>query len=89
MKRSHLKQLIREVIVEASSPTSVIRWTDGVSVDVDGAGNPVGYKALGYTNSGITIPKSDDWRRFYDNPRGHEKFLSPKLKQWYEVDSSG
>jgi hypothetical protein len=67
----------------------VLKWKDGVEVPIDNAGNPVGYEALGYTNSGITVPDSDDWRRFYENPRGHEKYLSAKLKKWYEVDSSG
>jgi len=63
------------------------RWTDGVTLDLDKAGDPVGYKYLGWVNSGISIPKTDDWREFYYTNRGHHKTFSPKLKVWYETDS--
>ena len=67
-----------------------LRWKDGFKIEVDNVGNPVGYKSLGMQNSGVKIPDTDDWRRFYVSRDGNtEKLLSPKLKVWYEVDSSG
>ena len=76
-------------IGESTSGRS-LKWKDGTSVQIDSVGNPIGYKSLGMANSGIQIPKSEDWKRFYVSGNGNtEKFLSPKLKVWYEVDSSG
>lgn len=63
-------------------------WSDGVRVDMDDRGNPIGYKYLGWLNSGIKVPEAKDWREFYYTNRGHGKSLSPSLKVWYEVDSS-
>jgi hypothetical protein len=67
-----------------------LSWKDGVSVNVDVKGDPIGYKSLGSLNSGIKLPNTQDWRRFFVSPDGNkEKYLSPKLKVWYDVDSSG
>lgn len=67
-----------------------LKWKDGVEIGLNAFDDPVGYKALGWQNSGITIPKTEDWRRFYVSRSGNEeKFVSPKLKVWYGVDSSG
>jgi hypothetical protein len=88
VKKSELKQLIREVIGEI--PAQKLKWKDGVEISLDVSGKPVGMKYLGMLNSGITLPESDDWRRFFVSGNGNsEKFFSPKLKVWYDVDSSG
>lgn len=51
---------------------------------------PEGFKYLGALNSGIQLPKATDWTRFYVSSSGnYEKFMSPSLKVWYDVDSSG
>jgi hypothetical protein len=94
MKKSELRSLIKEVIQEVlcaeTAASKTLSWKDGVRVDIDITGKPIGYKFLGYANSGITIPKADDWRRFYVSSDGNtERLLSPKLKVWYEIDSSG
>ncbi len=85
---------VREGTVPARHPDDdkvrqTLKWQDGVKVDLNIYGAPVGYKYLGWLNSGIELPETDDWREFYSTSRGHHKTLSPKLKVWYEVDSSG
>jgi hypothetical protein len=69
---------------------STLKWKDGVEVGLDATGKPIGYKALGYANSpAFKKPEAKDWRRFKETARGYEAYLSPSLKAWYEVDSSG
>ena len=69
---------------------SSLKWKDGVEVGLDSAGKPIGYKSLGYANSpSFKLPEAKDWRRFKETARGYEAYLSPSLKAWYEVDSSG
>lgn len=74
---------------DASKSHQTLRWQDGVELGLDAGGNPAGMKNLGYLNSGIQLPKADDWRRFFVSSAGNlEKYFSPSLKVWYSVDSS-
>lgn len=50
-------------------------------------GRPQGYEFLGYGNSGIEIPKANDWLVWGSGNTEH--YLSPSLKVWYTIDTSG
>ena len=51
-------------------------------------GEPKGYEYLGMANSGINIPDANDWLEWSSRMHDHH-YLSPSLKVWYSVDSSG
>lgn len=94
MDYKNLKSIIREVVSEiiAENETAVknLSWQDGLKIGLNSMNEPIGYKYLGTANSGVKFPETDDWRRFYVSSSGNtEKFLSPKLKGWYDLDSSG
>jgi len=73
----------------ASKSHQTLKWQDGVELGLDSGGRPIDMKNLGYLNSGIQLPKADDWRRFFVSSTGNlEKYFSPSLKVWYSVDSS-
>jgi hypothetical protein len=94
MKRSELKQLIKEIICEGHP----LKWQDGVTVNVDwSSGKPTdeGWIDLG------TNPKDPEARKLIDtnmkgfrrgmmsNNGNHEVLYNPEKKLWYQVDSSG
>jgi len=87
-----LTPIARRVLSESDFDDKVVKtltWDDGVKLELNIVSNPVGYKYLGWANdAGFKLPKSDDWREFYSTTRGHSKTFSPKLKVWYETDSS-
>ena len=74
-----------------STPEKDITWTypSGKKVTVSfSQGEPTGYEYLGYLNSGIKVPDATDWLEY--PVRMHlDYYLSPSLKVWYAVDSSG
>lgn len=65
--------------------TATHQWR---GIDFNGHSQPIGYKYLGLANFGQTLPDSDDWVMFASTSN-KEHYLSPKLKMWYSVDSSG
>ena len=92
MKQNKEDRLIAEKYqaVNESNARNTLKWEDGVELSLDDVGNPIGYKDIGVANSGISIPKAGDWRCFSVSRSGNtEKFFSPSLKIYYEVDSSG
>jgi hypothetical protein len=90
MKRSELKQLIKEIICEGHP----LKWQDGVTVNVDWSGKPTeaGWKYLGENPSRPEEQKlmaTPGFRVGIRSRNGnHETLYNPDAKLWYQVDSS-
>ena len=79
------------VLESYASGQTEVTWTypGGKKIVVDFVkGEPVGYTYLGYLNSGIKVPPADDWLDWSEKMH-LDHSLSPSLKVWYSVDSSG
>ena len=53
-------------------------------------GAPKDYEFLGHVHDGIKVPKANDWMEWKGPSMYSDRhYLSPSLKVWYSVDSSG
>ena len=65
----------------------VTKQKEPVATVVFDKGAPKDYKNLGWANSGIAIPKANDWLD-WSTGMHTTHYLSPSLKVYYSVDSS-
>lgn len=75
--------------VRMQDVVSKMTWQDGTEIDLNALFEPVGYKFLGWANSGkLEYPEGQTYR-VYHSSRGHlEHWAIPAAKAWYAVDSS-